>query len=155
MITLRHPTDVIAPSPWRFADGGLLLSSLTVSFVALLFAWWGTAEHATVNDQIGWLVLGIAAAGMAALCCAIFLASGYHAISLKRTELLRLLPVGASPATCTTAVGEARSELLLALPAASFFHRADCQFVRDKHATSAVREEHTAAGRRPCPACAP
>lgn len=138
--------------PWSLTDLRCLLAGLAGAAGAVLMGWWGTAQNARVSHQLGWLIVAVLGAMAAASCCAAFLVVGYRAMAVRRNDMLStLLSGGDRPGPSSDPV----SERLVALSVMSYFHRADCPFVRGKPAAATTRARHLADGRRPCPGCRP
>jgi hypothetical protein len=139
--------------PWGLSDLGRLGSGSLLALGALVVSYWGTAEHARVGDQVGWLVAGLAAVGWLSLRCAVFLAAGYRALAMQRAALddgLSLLqPERAAAAP------DSGSDQLVALPGLTYYHRSDCAFIAGKSAGAVDPLLLTSDGPRPCPACRP
>jgi hypothetical protein len=106
----------------------LVLGLGLLGAVLIVVAYLGAADEARLDDQFGWVNLGVVGLLIAGVGAGALLLVGRRAIGLRRVRLLR---DAAQRATHVAATVD-RDALLVWLPGSSLVHRPNCQLVRGK-----------------------
>jgi hypothetical protein len=144
----------VAPSPWTARQRLVLLFLLAVGVVGLVAGYAGTSGTLRLGHQVVWIDLAGAALLASGAGVVVFLTAGRRAIGRRRLGLFGNVVEGdAAAAVLGSGVGAGD---LVAAPAMTRYHRADCSFVAGKTGlTAASMAAHEQAGRRPCGVCLP
>lgn len=110
-------------------------------------SWFFAAGEPDVQSQLVFVTLSVLGAAVVTAGAFAWVRSGRRMVARRIQRLL-----GAAPIDARTAAPAAD---LVAGPTAKWFHRADCLLVDGRGWPAFPRHTHEAAGRRPCPACAP
>lgn len=157
---IRPDSDGRAPwAPWATHDLVRLIAFVATGAVGCAVAWTGASAHAALRDQTGWIVLGVAAFGVAVVGQSLWLRQGRRAVAAHATRVLgeaaALAPEGWRAATVQAAAVAAEAELLVAAEGLRRFHRSDCLIAGGRGWSPLPRRTHEAAGRAPCGICRP
>jgi hypothetical protein len=138
------------PAPWT--RGQLVAAGAVgaVGGVALVAAWWGSAEEHTLTGQVGWLNLATVALVVALCGGGSLLLFGRRAIGARRRRLLAGL-VDDVPATTSVPAGTTGQWLWL--PGTRRAHRPGCALVRGKAAEAIGAGEIRRHGLARCEVC--
>ena len=150
-IVLDGPPRVeYAAEPWQARDV-LRFGALTALGLVLLAAgWFGAGGEAALDDQVPYINLAVGGVLVGATGGALWLVSGLRAVRSRQTRVKTLIDARAGERGPTPT---AAPDTFVAGPAMSRYHRPDCSLVTGKPVSSAPREEHERAGRRPCGMC--
>jgi hypothetical protein len=138
---------------WRPADvTGWVWTTIT-ALAGIVVSYLGVSSTDHQSAQQAWIAVGVGALTVVGVGNAMWVAAGARAVAIRRAAVLRRLdpicqrgPVDRPP----SAAGA-----LVAGPAMTRYHRADCLFARGKAVKPASAKAHRAAGRAPCPVCQP
>jgi hypothetical protein len=143
-------------APWSAGDNVRLLVGVAIPGVIIALAWNGVATRSRLDDQTGFVGLGVAAFLVAVLAQSLWLRSGRRAVAAYavavRTSVASLVDepsVAPSVSVVTTGDG------LVATGRMQHFHRPDCPIAAGQGWSSEPRRSHEAAGRTPCGICSP
>jgi hypothetical protein len=138
-------------APWTVGQVRLVLGLGLLGAVLIVVAYLGAADEARLDDQFGWLNLGVVGLLVAGVGAGALLLAGRRAIGLRRLRLLR------DAASSTNAAPIARGDhdpSLVWLPGSSLVHRLDCQLVRGKDVDELDATGIRQLALRPCEVCA-
>ena len=132
----------------------VLLYGLNILCVALLLgSAWATTAAEDLSARVAWVNLGVLGLLVAGVGNTFWLLAGRRAVGRRRTRLLAAPDpdVVAAP----TDAHQPAPVQLVALGAASRFHRDGCALVVGKPVVVASRARHERAGLRACGVCQP
>jgi hypothetical protein len=141
-----------APAGRLWSGPGLvvLAGGATVASAGLVGAWVGASGTTSVEAQVHWLEVGIAAVTTSGASAAIWLLTLHRAV--RRRTLLSLGPLRAETSQHAAVP---RHDELVAVRAGRHHHRPQCALVRGKDVVAASQHEHAADGCTPCGVCRP
>jgi hypothetical protein len=116
-------------APWTVGQVRLVLGLGLLGAVLIVVAYLEAADEARLDDQLGWVNLGVVGLLVAGVGAGALLLAGRRAIGLRR---LRLLRDAAPPTTAAPMARGDHGPLLVWLPGSSLVHRPGCQLVRGK-----------------------
>jgi hypothetical protein len=152
MTAARHAA--VGASPWTARQRLGLLFLLALGVVGLVAGYEGTSGTLRVGHQVPWINLAGAALLVSGAGVVAFLTAGRRAIGRRRLGLFGNLAEAGS-AVAAAGSGLAAGDLVAA-PAMTRYHRADCSFVAGKTGLAASSSAaHQQAGRKPCGVCLP
>lgn len=146
------------PGPWTVDDVLRVVAIDTVAGAACLTAYLLAAERATVEEQLGWVNMALAALVVSGCANVAWLLRGRRAVGLRyRGVFGRLGPrvETAGPPSITTTADAGASAPLIAGDGLTRYHRHGCALAVDRDWPSATRADHEQAGRQPCGVCRP
>ena len=133
------PTSVLAPEhrapylgpqgAWTRGSAAAAVALAAASIVGLAIAWIGASGQTRMEDEVPWLVLGVAAFAGGGLAGALWLGRGLRSIRTERLALRRRLiamNVGAPTGGTTTSTVRVMANGMTRV------HRPDCEYVRGK-----------------------
>lgn len=139
-------------APWSTGDLVRLIVGVAVPGVIIALAWNGAATRSQLDDQTGFVGLGVAGFLVAVLAQSLWLRSGRRAVAAYavavQTSVASLVgepPV--PPSAVTTGDG------LVATGGMQHFHRPDCPIAAGHGWSAESRRAHETAGRTPCGLC--
>ena len=142
-------------APWRNGELVSLIAGVAVGAAVFTVAWIGASGHAELDDQKGWLVVGVFGFFLALAAQGLWIVRGRRAVA---THAARVMGDVAS-LTTTPAGAVARPvqalEQLVAADGMRRYHRADCPIARGRGWSPLPRPAHESAGRTPCGICQP
>ncbi len=143
----EHRAPYLGPQgAWTRANAAVAALLAAASLGGLVLAWVGASGQTHLEDEVPWLVLGVAAFAVGGLAGAVWLGRGLRSIRTERLALRRrLIAMNVGARTETVA---ARSIWVMA-NGMTRVHRPECEYVRGK----AVREVARAAAAE-CVVCA-
>ena len=162
LVVERRPAT--APSPvtgvlWEPEAVFRWFAALTLGFVLVLGGWWSVAGKAVYDKQVVGLDVAVAGLILAQVGGIYFLMQGRRSVGLRRVALLgdpaEDLPGTAGAPAPVVAVQPADDAELVAGAGRDRYHLSGCALAAARGYAVATREEHVAAGRRPCGVCQP
>lgn len=142
MIAPALGTGRVAALAVRTAVGVLLVGA----------GWWGARDEVALDRQAPWIAVAVAGAIVAAASGALWL------LSFRRSVVVRVLAVVEAVdglAEPETAAVSSAARVAVPGPAATLFHRPDCELVAGRPVDRADRPRWLAEGRLACEACDP
>ena len=147
-------------SPWTLADARSVLSTTAVGVLICAWAWWEASGSADLDEQTGWVVVGLLGVIVVLKGMFSWLRAGRHQVRLRRLQIIRasedaiLTVVPDRVRTVDADAGDATAGGLVLVRGSSRYHRADCLLVTGKNARRPARPSQLR-GRRPCEMCRP
>lgn len=154
----RRASSGASDSPWLSADVTRLACLLTLALIANSIAWYGSSGTTDWSTQVGWLVLSIAAATVAAASCARWVITGLRSTRWERAQIVRAISTvwpDQESRIRTTAAKDDRWEMLVASRTMTRFHRPTCQLATGKDVVGVTSSQIVARRLVPCEMCAP
>lgn len=149
-----NSSDRGGAAPWDAADFVLLGAPVAVGGIACLLAWVGASGHARLEDQTGWVGLGVAGFGLAVVGQSRWLGRGRRAVAAHAARVLGDVPALVPPVS-PSAAPSSSVENLVATTGMAHFHRTGCPIAAGRGWVPLSRGAHEAAGRTPCGICRP
>ena len=153
----RQATSRTSESPWLSVDVTRLAFALALALIANTIAWYGSSGTTDWSTQMGWLVLSIAAATLAAGSCARWVITGLRSTRRERAQIVRVVN-GAWPDKRRperTIVVDDQFEIPVAGPTMTRFHRPTCQLAAGKDVVGLTGPQIASEHLAPCEMCAP
>lgn len=153
----RQASSRTSDSPWLSVDVTRLAFALAVALIANTIAWYGSSGTTDWSTQMGWLVLSIAAATLAAGSCARWVIAGLRSTRWERAHVIRVVgaawPDQRRPERTVAVDGQI--ETPVAAPTMTRFHRPTCQLAAGKDVVGLTGSQIAAGQLEPCEMCAP
>ncbi|MEW6472106.1 MAG: hypothetical protein AB1679_07540 [Actinomycetota bacterium] len=138
--------------PWSRGDVVRLTVGVAAGGILVAMAWNGTATRSRLDDQTGFIVLGVAGFLVAVFAQSLWLKRGRRAVAAyAATVQTTVAALADQPPTAPVRAGDG----LVATAGIRHFHRSDCPIAAGRGWSSEPRRSHEAAGRTPCGICAP
>lgn len=141
-------------APWRTNDLVLLIAFVGVGAVLCALAWNGTATRSRLEDQTGWITVGVAGFALSLAGQTWWLRRGRRAVALQAVRVRGDMATVVQDRS-ETAPRTSRSEALVAADTMPHFHRPECPIAAGRGWHPVSRLAHEAAGRTPCGICSP
>ena len=139
-------------TPWSRADLVRLAIGIATGGVVVALAWNGAATRSQLDDQTGFIVLGVAGFLVAVLTQSLWLKRGRRAVATYATTIRASVAALAEQPSVTPMTG---TEGLVATNEMRHFHRPDCPIAAGRGWSAEPRRSHETAGRTPCGICTP
>lgn len=120
--------------------------------VAMLVGWLKVSATAHIDRQVQWSAVSVLGAVLVCVAAGLAATSGERVFLLHLHRLASAIE-GDGPQPAPSSLAEAESDRLVAAPAMSRFHRADCPLAAGKPVAADTRAAHERAGRRACGVC--
>jgi hypothetical protein len=139
-------------TPWSRGDVVRLIAGVATGGIVVALGWNGAATRAQLDDQTGFVVLGVAGFLVAVMAQSLWLKRGRRAVAAYATAVQSTLAalVDRPPAAPVTS-----GDGLVATGGMRHFHRPDCPIAAGRGWSAEPRRSHEAAGRTPCGICSP
>ena len=137
---------------WSRADLVRLTIGVVTGGVVVALAWNGAATRSQLDDQTGFIVLGVAGFLVAVLAQGVWLKRGRRAVATYATTIQASVAAFVEQPSVTTMTG---TDGLVATAGMLHFHRSDCPIAAGRGWSAEPRRSHEAAGRTPCGICTP
>ena len=141
-------------APWTTSDLVRLIIPVAVGAVVVALAWNGVSTRAQLDDQKGWITIGVAGFAMAAAGQMVWIQRGRRAVTVHaariQDDVAALVAQRSRPVPPTV-----RADGLVAAAGMRHFHRPDCPIAAGGGWRPEPRGAHEAAGRTPCGICTP
>ena len=140
--------------PWSRGHFVRLAVIVAVGGLACALAWNGTATRSRLEDQTGWVAIGVTGLLVAAVAQLVWLRQGRRAVAaygaaVQASVASLVHDRVAAPAQAGSAGG------LVAAEGMAHFHRPECPIAAGRPWPPEPRRVHEAAGRTPCGICQP
>lgn len=153
----RRASSRTSDSPWLSVDVTRLAFALALATIANTIAWYGSSGTTEWSTQMGWLVLSIAAAALAAGSCARWIIAGLRSTRWERAQIVRVVNAAwpdKDGLNRAIAVDD-QLEVPVAGPTMTRFHRPTCQLAAGKDVVGLTTTQIFAGRLAPCEMCAP
>jgi hypothetical protein len=141
-------------APWSANDLTVLIVIVAAGGILCAIGWNGASTRSRLDDQTGWITLGVAGFAVAVAGQTIWLRRGRRAVAAHaarvRGNVSCVVQDRSRHATLT-----ARPDEVVATERMRHFHRPNCPIARGRGWAPVPRRTHEAAGRTPCGICAP
>ena len=141
-----------ARAPWTTTDLVRLIIPVVAGAVVVALAWNGVSTRARLDDQTGWITVGVAGFALAAAGQMVWIQRGRRAVAIHaariQDDVAALISHQSRPQPVT-----GRAEGLVAAAGMRHFHRSDCPIAVGRGWRPEPRGAHEAAGRTPCGIC--
>ena len=137
---------------WSRADLVRLAVGIATGGVVVAVAWNGAATRSQLDDQTGFIVLGVAGFLVAVLAQSVWLKRGRRAVATYATTIQASVAAFVEQPSVTPMIG---TDGLVATAGMLHFHRPDCPIAAGRGWSAEPRRSHEAAGRTPCGICTP
>lgn len=148
----RHGAD--ASEPWSGRDRAVLLVAAGLGVLVMVIGWVGISGTVDLNEQAGWLAVGIGGLILAGLGMVGWLLGALAAVTALRRDVLAEL-ASRLPATAPVDTAAGAEDGLGTAAGMRRYHRTDCALLAGKDARFAALDDHRAAGLLPCGVCRP
>jgi hypothetical protein len=143
--------------PWHIGDVQRLLLTLALAAIGITASWVGISGTVVWSRQMLWLAVGIASTAVAGVGVMAWLLTAFRAVRVRQSRMAdglaaRLVLDDDVASTTNDEVASDPSQLVAA-PAMTRFHRADCPLVAGKAAAALTAARR--ARLRPCGVCRP
>jgi hypothetical protein len=139
-------------TPWSRGEVVRLTVGVAAGAIAVVLAWNGAATESQLDDQKGFIAIGVAGFLVAVLAQSLWLRQGRKAVvayaATVQTSVGGLLE---QPPATPVSGGDG----LVAAAEMHHFHRPDCPIAAGRGWSAEPRRNHEAAGRTPCGICTP
>jgi hypothetical protein len=136
--------------PWTLGQVRVVLALGLLGAALIVVAYLGSADEAHLEDQLGWVNLGVVGLLVAGVGAGALLLAGRRAVGLRRLRLLH----DPAPRAVQASPTSDRVPLLVWLPGSSLVHRPECQLVRGKDVDELDATGILQLALRPCEVCA-
>jgi hypothetical protein len=144
-------------APWTTPHLVRVIVPVAVGALIVALAWNGVSARAQLNDQKGWITVGVAGFAMAVAGQMVWLKRGRRAVAIHAARLQddvsALVARQSRPAPAPIRADGVRADGLIAATGMRHFHRSGCPIVAGQAWRSEPRGAHEAAGRTPCGIC--
>ena len=141
-------------APWSTGDLVLLAAVVAAGGVLCGLAWNGVATRSRLEDQTGWIVLGVAGFLLAAAAQRLWLRRARRAVASYAAAVQGPVAVLIEEPPAPPTLVRGRDDLV-ATGGLRHFHRPDCPIAAGQGWSAEPRRAHEAAGRTPCGICLP
>ena len=139
-------------TPWSRGDVVRLIVGVAAGGIVVGLAWNGAATRGQLDDQTGFIVLGVAGFLVAVLAQSVWLTRGRRAVAAYAATVQTSV---AALVVQPPAASVSGSPGLVATDGMHHFHRPDCPIASGRGWSAHPRHIHAAAGRTPCGICRP
>ena len=143
-------------APWNTGDLVAVAAPVAVGGVVVIAAWTGASAKYKLDDQKGWIVLGVVGLLLAVVAQGLWVRRMRKTVARHAAEVLAgTAALTAGPAVALASVPTAATvgDGLVAAEGLTHFHRSSCPIARQRNWTPVPRATHEAAGRTPCGIC--
>jgi hypothetical protein len=142
--------------PWT-SDNVVRLVVLNVAALGLLItSWYLISGTTSLEEQVGWLKIGMLGLALSGVANGLWLMSGRRAVGLARVQVLGALQkAAAARETDRPARNEAAHDLVYVGPRLTRFHTRDCPLADGRDLVVVSRDEAAARGFQACELCEP
>ena len=137
---------------WSRADLIRLTVGIATGGVVVAVAWNGAATRSQLDDQTGFIVLGVAGFLVAVLAQSVWLKRGRRAVATYATTIQAAVAAFVEQPSVTPMTA---TDGLVATAGMLHFHRPDCPIAAGRGWSAEPRRHHETAGRTPCGICRP
>ncbi len=137
---------------WSRADLVRLAIGIATGGVVVAVAWNGAATRSQLDDQTGFIVLGVAGFLVAVLAQSLWLKRGRRAVGAYATTIQASVAALVERPSATPMTGP---DGLVATGDMRHFHLPDCPIAAGRGWSAEPRRYHETAGRTPCGICQP
>jgi len=143
-------------SPWTTRDFARLVPVLGGGVLVCAVAWTAASGQTSLEDQVGWMSLGVMGLAVCFSAQAIWLLRGRRAVHAYVRDVLGCSgsPLAMTDRRSVTQAG-APSGLLVAGEDLRRFHRPECPIASGREWPTGARELHEESGREACGVCRP
>ena len=138
--------------PWSRGDAVRLIVGVAAGGIVVALAWNGAATRSQLDDQTGFIVLGMAGFLVAVLAQSVWLKRGRRAVAAYAAIVQTTVAALVEQPRAAPVTGGAG---LVATAGMHYFHRPDCPIASGRGWGAEPRRSHEAAGRTPCGICRP
>ena len=137
---------------WSRADLVRLTIGIATGGAVVAVAWNGAATRSQLDDQTGFVILGVAGFLVAVLAQSVWLKRGRRAVGAYATTIQASVAALVEQPSVTPM---REAEGLVATGDMRHFHRPDCPIAAGRGWSAEPRRSHEATGRTPCGICTP
>jgi hypothetical protein len=146
-------TDHDGRAPWSNGELVRVIAGVAVGAAVFTVAWVGASGHAELDDQKGWLAVGVFGFFLAVAAQGLWIVRGRRAVAGHAARVMGDV-AALTPALETTRPASA-VEQLVAADGMRRYHRPDCPIAQGRGWSPLPRPAHESAGRTACGICRP
>jgi hypothetical protein len=140
-------------TPWSRGDVVRLVAGVVAGGIVVVLAWNSAATESALDDQKGFIAMGVAGFLVAVVAQSLWLRQGRKAVAAYAATVQTSVASLTDRPTAEPVVQASGG--LVATTGMKHFHRSDCPIAAGRAWSSEPRRNHEAAGRTPCGICQP